>query len=177
MTAMNKTTIFCGLFLLTLIVCPIVTAYDDRAVQYYNEGVDFANAGRYSESLASCDMAIAIDPGMSEAWYNRGVAQGKLGRHSDALESYDKAIAINPNDAMTWSNRGTAFGNLGRYSEAIASFDKALALNPNDAATKSNRALALERQSQAQSTPLMYAPIGAIVLMAGIVVWSRRRSI
>jgi len=177
MKAMNKTTIFCGLFLLALIVCPIVTAYDSNAVQYYNEGVDFASAGRYSDALASLDKAIAIDPSMSEAWYNRGTALNNLGLNTEAVASFDKAIAINPNDAATWNNRGTALGNLGRYSEAVASFDKALALNPNDAKTKSNRDLALERQSQAQSTPLMYAPIGAIVLMAGIVIWSRRRSI
>ena len=62
-------------------------------------------------------------------------------------------------------------------AKAVTSYDKALALNPNDAGTKSNRDLALEKQSQAQSTPLLYAPIGAIVLMAGIAVWGRRRSI
>jgi Flp pilus assembly protein TadD len=176
MKAMNKITIFCGLFLLVLIVCPIVTAYDSRAVQYYNDGDDLFNAGRYSEAIATLDQALAIDPTISEAWYERGTALGRLGRPAEALNSFDRAIALNPNDAQAWSNRGTALGNLGRYSEAISSYDRAIALNPNDAQTRSNRQVALEKQSQAESTPLTYAPIGAIILMAGIAVWSRRRS-
>lgn len=177
MKATNKTTIFCGLFLFVLILCPMVTAYDERALQYFNDGVDLDNAGRYSEAIAALDQALAIDPTISEAWYNRGTILGKTGRPAEAINSFDRAIALNPNDSMTWSNRGTALGNLGRYSEAVSSYDRALALNPNDAQTRNSRQVAIEKQNQAQSTPLMYAPIGAIVLMAGIVVWSRRRSI
>ncbi len=176
MKAMNKITIFCGLFLLVLIVCPIVTAYDSSAVQYYNDGVDLVNAGRYSEAIAAFDQALAIDPSFSEAWYNRGTTLSNLGRYSEALNSLDRAVALNPNYFEAWGNRGTALVKLGRYSEAISSYDRAIALNPNDAVARSNRQLALEKQSQAESTPLTYAPIGAIILMAGIAVWSRRRS-
>jgi len=50
----------------------------------------------------------------------------------------------------------------------------ALAINPNDADARQNREIALNKQTQ--PTPLLYAPIGAIVLMAGIAVWSRRRA-
>jgi tetratricopeptide (TPR) repeat protein len=178
MKAMNKTTIFCGLFLLALIVCPIVTAaYDSRAEPYFNDGVSLVNAGRYSEAISAFDQALAIDPTISEAWYNHGTSLNKLGRFAEALNSFDRAVALNPNDALAWNNRGTALINLGRYSEAISSYDRAIALNPNDAVARSNRQLALEKQSQAESTPLTYAPIGAIILMAGIAVWSRRRSI
>jgi len=38
---------------------------------------------------------------------------------------------------------------------------------------KQNREMALQKQTK--TTPLLYAPIGAMVLMAGIAVWTRRR--
>ena len=34
MEAMNKIAFFCGLFLLVLILCPVVTAYDSSAEEY-----------------------------------------------------------------------------------------------------------------------------------------------
>jgi tetratricopeptide (TPR) repeat protein len=208
MEAMNKIAFFCGFVLLVLLVCPMVSAYDDRAVQYFRDGVDFAKLrqypealasydkaiainpnyyeawvcrggvlgllGRYSEAVDSCDKAIAINPNIADAWNNRGVNMGSLGRHSESLASYDKALSIDPNDANVWYNRGNALSNLGRFIEAVASYDKAIDINPNDAEVKQNREIALNKQTH--PTPLMYAPIGAIVLMVGIAVWSRRRS-
>jgi tetratricopeptide (TPR) repeat protein len=211
MEAMHKIAFFCGCLLLVVLLCPTVTAVDDQAGQYYDEGIDFADLGWYTEAVASYDKAIAIDPNFAEAWYNRGialhylkrysdavasydkaiavdknyadawvnrgVALRELGRYSEAVASYDKAISLDPNYAKAWNNRGNALGELGQYSEAIASFDKAIAIDPNYAKAKQNREFYLSKQNgrQNQTTPLLYAPIGAIVLMAGIAVWGRHR--
>lgn len=61
----NKIVFFCRLFLLVLILCPSVSAYDSRAVQYFNDGVDFTKLSQYSEAVASFDKAIAIDPNIA----------------------------------------------------------------------------------------------------------------
>ena len=78
-------------------------------------------------------------------------------------------------------------GKLGRNTEAVASYDKALGIDPNITEAIQNRKIALEQQSEGQptsatpiqqqtkTTPLLYAPIGAIVLTIGIAVLSRRR--
>ena len=155
----------------------MVTAYDSRAVQYNSEGYNFYKLGKYTEAVASYDKAIAIDPNYTTAWINRGVALGNLGQYSDEIASYDKAIAIDPNNTDVWNNRGSAQGEHGQYTEAIASFEKAIAIDPNNTDAKLNLQYALKKQKQAQQTqssPLMYAPIGAIVLVVGIAVWVRR---
>jgi tetratricopeptide (TPR) repeat protein len=104
-------------------------------------------------------------------YYNQGVDYGNQGKWSEAVASYDKALAINPKLADAWNNRGVALGNLGRYTEEVASYDKALLINPNFAIAQENRKIALD--NQAQKSPLLFAPIGAIIVTAGILLWSR----
>ena len=184
MHMMNRITIFCVFILLVLLICPTATAYDGRAMQYFNDGVSFSKLGKNTEAVASFDKALVFEPNDAALWAQRGYALHQLGRTTEALASYDKAIDIDPNgaDVYLWNKRGDALSQLGRYEEAVISYDKALAINPIDDYAKQNREIALEKQSQAQQTqqqnhpvPLMYAPIGAIVLMAGLAVWSRRQ--
>jgi len=40
---------------------------EDRAAQYFKEGFNYFQRGNYSEALASCDKAIAINPNYAEA--------------------------------------------------------------------------------------------------------------
>lgn len=247
--AMNKSVFFIGFILFVLLICPTVTAYHDQATQYYNEGLNSAKIGQYSEALISFDKVVAINPNDADTWYNRGVVLYNLNMYTEAVDSYDKALAINPDYADAWSNRGNALDNLALYSEAVRSYDKALAINPNDAETWYDRGFALgklgefskavtsydkalainpnyadawrnrgvalgdlalyseavgsyykaitsyykaivpdtnntsvkqnpesEIKTQTQPAPLLYSPICAIVLMAGIAVWGRHRN-
>jgi tetratricopeptide (TPR) repeat protein len=112
MIGVSKVSIFFGFILLVLLICPIVTAYDDRAVQYYNEGNNFFKLGKYSEAVASYDKAIAINPNKANTWYNRGIALYNLGRYTEAVASYDKAIAIKPDYADAANNRKIALQKL-----------------------------------------------------------------
>ena len=124
---------------------------EDRAKQYFNEGLNFARLGQYSEALDSFDKAIAIKPDYADAWNGRGYALLNLGRHAEAVDSYDKGIAIkldyswmhNPDDANAWNGRGYALLNLGRHAEAVHSYDKGLAINPNDVNAWNNHGYAL----------------------------------
>ncbi len=188
MAAIRKITFFCGFILLVLLVCPAVTAFDGRAVQFFDDGVSLSRQGHDTEAIALYDKALAFEPNYADAWTHRGFSQSKLGQYPEALASYEKAIAINPNstDEELWSQRAAALSRLGRYTEAIASYDKATAINPYDDVVKQNREIARGMQRQAEqaqqaqqktkTTPLLYAPIGAIVLMAGIAAWKRRQS-
>ena len=76
-----------------------------RAEQYFNEGINFANLGRYIEAIDSYDKALAINPTNAEAWYLRGHALGHLGQYVEAVNSYDKALSICPNDLDALKNR------------------------------------------------------------------------
>ncbi len=142
---------------------------------WYNRGVVLIYLKNYPESLTSLDKALALRPDFSDAWTSRGIALHQMGKYDEALTSFDKAIALNMNDAKAWNNRGLSLLKLGRSSDAIASFNQAIVLKPEDLTAKNNRdsALALE---QTQASPLLFAPVGALVLVAGIAVWSRRRT-
>jgi tetratricopeptide (TPR) repeat protein len=109
----------------------------------------------------------------TDQYYNEGKNIAKLGQYTDAVTSYDKAIAINPDYAEAWFNRGVTLTYLGRHSEAVTSYDKAIAIKPDYAEAKQEREIALKKQTK--TIPLLYAPIGAIVLMVGISVWYRHR--
>jgi tetratricopeptide (TPR) repeat protein len=186
MAAIRKIAFFCVIIQLLLLLSPTVTAFDGRAVKFLDEGVSLSRQGHDTEAIASYDKAIAFEPNYADAWTHRGFSQSRLFLYSDALTSYDKAIELNPNiaDEELWNQRGIALTQLGRYTEAIASYDKATAINPYDDMIKQNREIARGMAMQAEEAqlaqqknkliPLMYAPPGAIILMAGIAVWNRR---
>jgi tetratricopeptide (TPR) repeat protein len=132
-----------AMILVVLLLCSPVAAAD-LAEQYYGDGVNFSNAGQYSEALASYDKAVFIRPNHADAWINRGVALENLGRYSEAIDSYDKAIALQPSSAEAWYGRGIALRKLGRFADAISSYEKAIAINPSYAEAWLNRGAALD---------------------------------
>jgi tetratricopeptide (TPR) repeat protein len=164
-----------------------------------NKGTALRYLGRYQESLDAFNTALSINPNDVYTWNGKGVTLAGLGRYDEALVAYNRAIGGGI-DSDVWYNRGLALSALGRYTEAVASYDNALAIKPNFPAAKDARNIALQKlgptqqtsatpvqtsatpiktqqqtQQQTKTTPLLYAPIGAIVLMAGIAVWGRRR--
>ena len=132
-----------AMILVVLLLCSPVAAAD-LAEQYYGDGVNFSNAGQYSEALASYDKAVFIRPNTADAWINRGVALENLGRYSEAIDSYDKATALQPASAEAWYGRGIALRKLGRFADAISSYEKAIAINPSYVEAWLNRGAALD---------------------------------
>jgi len=96
-----------------------------NAANYYNEGLNLYNQGKYDEAIAKFDSALEIDPNNKEAYYLKGSSLDKIGRYSEAIASFDKAITIDPNYALAWQNKGLAQYKLKQFDEAIASFNKA----------------------------------------------------
>jgi len=172
----------------------------EYATAWYNRGSALLNLARYEDAVASYDNATRIDPGYANAWINRGVALGRLARYEDAIASYDKGLKISPDDADAWYNRGNALLYLERYEDAIASYDKALKINPGYSNAQQNRVVAQNQAGQSlpsptitqrqQPTPtmtlpplnqeptlkvpLLYAPFGAIALVAALSLWRRK---
>ena len=101
------------------------------AEEFFNQALEFSNAGKFEEALVSYENVIAIQPDDYQAWNNRGVALLNLGRFSEAITSYDKAIEIQPNIYQAWINRGNALTNLEQFSEALISHNKAIEIQPN----------------------------------------------
>jgi tetratricopeptide (TPR) repeat protein len=165
-----------------------------------NKGGVLNALGRYDEALVTSNRALGVNQNSSYAWNYKGNALYNLSRYDEALTAYDHAMSGRI-DSEVWYNRGRALSALGRYPEAVASFDNALTTKPNltgaeltaaqvarnsalqkqnltqqtSAITVQTSATPVNTQQQTKSTPLLYAPIGAIILTVGIAVWGRRQ--
>lgn len=153
---MNKCVCFFGIILILMLTAHTVTAYDDRAVQYYNEGNHFFELGQDSEAWAFYDRAIAINPDFAEAWYNRGLALEKLGRYNEAIVSFDEALTINPGFTKASENRKIVLEKLIQTQQT--------SVTPSQKQTR----------EKTNTIPLIFAPIGAIVLIVGVPAFFRR---
>jgi tetratricopeptide (TPR) repeat protein len=108
---------------------------DENAWHDYNQAVDLANAGRYSEALVYNEKALAVSQNFPVAWANEAGILVQLGRYDDAIRAADTVINSNrsgiPNTfAASYYSKGDALRALGRMSEARDSYAKAYQLDP-----------------------------------------------
>jgi len=136
------------------------------------KGVTLASLGRYDEALAAYNRAIGggID---SDVWYNRGLALNTLGRYTEAVESFDKALAIKPDFPAAQDALNIALQKSGWTTQIDASQVQTTTTPIQTTATPIKTQQ--PTQQPTKTTPLLYAPIGAIVLVTGIAIWSQRR--
>lgn len=113
--------------------------------EWFNFGLQQANAGDLVGAIASWDQALAIDSNVASAWHNRGSALGHLGRYSEAAASFAQATHLNPTDPQAWNDQGNALYNLQEWEKAIACWDEVLNLDPNNYQAWYNRGCALEQ--------------------------------
>lgn len=104
--------------------------------QLYSAGI-LAALGRYNESLAAYDSAIATRPGFSPGdnpmyvaliLTDKGGVLDKIGKYEDSLKAFDEAIELFPENAAAWNGQGNVLNSTGRYEEAVESYEKAIEL-------------------------------------------------
>jgi predicted O-linked N-acetylglucosamine transferase (SPINDLY family) len=91
----------------------------------------YATSHLYSNTIACCDQAIALNPDFAEAHSLRGTALLKQRRHAEALACSTRAVALNPDFAEGWAGLGRVFGKLKQYRLAIGAYRRALAIEPD----------------------------------------------
>jgi predicted O-linked N-acetylglucosamine transferase (SPINDLY family) len=96
-----------------------------------NKATALFELGRYDEAGAAYDKALALKPGLAEAWLGRGSISIQRKRFDDALADFDKALALKPDLTAASLGRGRAFAYTKRYDEALAAYEKTLALKPD----------------------------------------------
>jgi tetratricopeptide (TPR) repeat protein len=131
---------YCSFVLaLVLVVSPVLAAVDagqeNNAWYWYNNAVDLANAGKFSEALAANEKALSINESMPIAWANEAGILVQLGRYKEAVTAADKVLSAGsstemPNTyAAAWHSKGDALRALGRTAEAQDAYTKAYALD------------------------------------------------
>jgi superkiller protein 3 len=88
--------------------------------------------GRYAESLALFDQAIALDAGVVRAHTGRALTLAQSGRPAEGLASAKEALQLDPANAVAYTTLGFCLYHLGRDEEARSAHDKALAMAPEN---------------------------------------------
>lgn len=66
------------------------------ASDWYQEGVNYTNQGRYDGALNAFDQAIALNQDYARAYFAKGQVLATIGKHAEAIVSYEMAIAHDP---------------------------------------------------------------------------------
>jgi spermidine synthase len=76
-------------------------------------------------ALRELDTALALDPGLAEAYSTRAIACAGKGRYDDAIDDLNKAIALAPNEPAAHENPAYVYRKMGRVD--LAARDESMA--------------------------------------------------
>ena len=106
-----------------------VVPIDEMEKTYYKRGIDYIEAGEYSQAINSLIKASDVDPDDKDVWASLGRAYYWLDDYAKAVSCYKKATDLDPNDKTAYSNLGNAYYWMGAYNEAINPLRKAKSLD------------------------------------------------
>lgn len=103
----------------------------DRAATLVNRGILHMTAGAHDRAIRDYDAALAIEPGLAEAFLNKGVALVRQGDTKAAVNAFDRSIALGPErPEIAYYGRGVAHEMLGDVRSAYFDYRKAASLRP-----------------------------------------------
>ena len=94
MTGVKHTVVLvlrCVLFAVALVACGGGPFEAEKAITYYNRGMDSYNLGQYERAIQDFGDAIRIDPLYAKSYYNRGITYERLGKSTEAERDIAKA--------------------------------------------------------------------------------------
>ena len=86
--------------------------------------------GQLARAKLAIDRALALDPGLAEAWVARGLLEYLERRSPAALAAYERAVALRPGYAQAHSLKSFQLALQGQQVEAVESARQAVRLNP-----------------------------------------------
>lgn len=100
------------------------------APAHFVQAVVLQSLGRFDESLAAYQQAIALDPAYESAMINRSNLYYEIKQHVKAIESFNEALKVNPKSDKALAGLGIILTEMNRYEDAIPLFEQLLAANP-----------------------------------------------
>jgi Sulfotransferase family/Tetratricopeptide repeat len=85
--------------------------------------------GRIAEADDAISRALALEPGVADAYDSLAYASIALGQHERANMLYRRAVALAPHSAQLWYNLATSERAFGRLDDAESACNHAIALD------------------------------------------------
>jgi tetratricopeptide (TPR) repeat protein len=92
---------------------------------------NYLSLNNYSESIASSNESLRLDPKNNSSLSIRGQSFYYLKNYQAALTDFNRAIAIEPKSSSLYGWRGEIYFTLGNYQQAISEYDRAIELSPS----------------------------------------------
>jgi tetratricopeptide (TPR) repeat protein len=122
--------LFAGFIILGLAGVIPVLADNQKAIEYYNNGVELAYQGDFTQALEQIDLALAENQNFTLALTTKAGILNSLGQYQEALNASDEAIAQNASLPYAWVNKATALIHLGQPGAALEASEQAIAIDP-----------------------------------------------
>lgn len=146
--------------------------------QYVNAAHAANQQGQPAKAVEFSQMALALNPGMAEAWFNLGIAQARLGQKSAAISALEQARLRCLDSAEGQNSIGLHLLELGAIEIAANCLMQAIKLAPNYAYAHSNLGKLYRKQQRlaqaeqhvktaidlAPGEPLLYVNLAGIYL-------------
>jgi tetratricopeptide (TPR) repeat protein len=91
--------------------------------------------GRFDDAIAEIERALALDPGLAEAYGFLGETYRGIGQYEEAIKFFDRAIELlssqNQDLAFWYAGKARAYFGLQQYDQTIEWTRRAIAINPN----------------------------------------------
>ena len=104
----------------------------EKALEYYNEGVDHYRNGAYENAVVAYKKAVKKDRKFAFAWDNLGLSYRRLGNYKQAIKAYKKSLRLDPKGRVPLMNLPIAYLLLKDYEAAIEGYQKFQEIYPED---------------------------------------------
>ena len=113
----------------------------DASITHYLKGLILRGLDLIDAAIASCDRAIALNPGLPDAYNDRGLCHQINGDNVRAFQDYSTAIRIAPGYSWAYNNRGLLRYENGDTRGAMRDYNRALHYEPTSRLALNNRGL------------------------------------
>lgn len=128
----------------------ILMTVAQEAAQAFNLGNAKFKEGLWAQALACCEQALAIEPGLEQAWLQKARCLVRLEQWMPAREAFAQTLRLNPQNYSAWLEAGHLCKQMGELVQAALSYQRAIDVEPQryEALLGMARVLALQGQQQ-----------------------------
>ena len=97
-----------------------------ESMTHMNEGVAYAEAGRYRDATKMLERATALDPTNDQAFWNLGIVNVEMRNFTAARDALERAIALKPDNGAYSEKLGEVLVELHDWKGAKDALEKAI---------------------------------------------------